>query len=346
MKFVDEAVIHVAAGSGGDGSASFRREKFIPFGGPDGGDGGHGGSVYLEADEGLNTLVDFQHQRRFRAERGINGMGQQRTGRSGRDTTVVVPVGTVVRECDTGETLGDLTRHGERLLVAAGGRGGLGNIHFKSSTNRAPRQTTPGQPGEVRRLELELRLLADVGLLGMPNAGKSTFIRAVSAARPRVADYPFTTIHPQLGVVRIGPEQSFAVADIPGLIRGAAEGAGLGVQFLRHLGRTRLLLHLVDAVPVDPDLDPIEDAVGVARELAAFSPELAATERWLVLNKLDLLPTEERAAWVAELTAAMEWDGPVHAISGLTGDGTRALCEAVMARLEAVDAEASEGETP
>lgn len=343
MKFLDEVAIHVAAGNGGDGSASFRREKFIPYGGPDGGDGGSGGSVWLEADEGLNTLADFRHERRFRAERGENGMGSQRTGRSGRDITIFVPTGTIVRNRETGEQLGDLTRHGERLLVAKGGRGGLGNIHFKSSTNRAPRQTTPGKPGEERDLELELQVLADVGLLGMPNAGKSTFIRAVSAARPRVADYPFTTLYPNLGVVRVGADQSFVVADIPGLIAGAAEGAGLGVRFLKHLSRNRLLLHLVDAVPADPLQDPVEDATGVARELARFSPQLAATERWLVLNKIDLLPADQRESWKRELARAMGWEGPVYAISGLSGEGTRALCRDVMARLERMAEEASEG---
>lgn len=342
MKFLDEVTIHVAAGNGGDGSASFRREKFVPFGGPDGGDGGSGGSVWLEANEGLNTLADFRHQKRFRAERGENGMGSQRTGRSGQDVTIEVPIGTVIRVRETGEQLGDLTEHGQRLLVAKGGRGGLGNLHFKSSTNRAPQQTTSGKPGEDRHLQLELQVLADVGLLGMPNAGKSTFIRAVSAAKPRVADYPFTTLHPNLGVVSVGPDQSFVVADIPGLIRGASEGAGLGVRFLKHLSRTRLLLHLVDAAPMDPEQDPIDDAVGVAEELARFSPKLARTERWLVLNKLDLLPEDEREAWKQELVEAMGWDGPVYAISGLTGDGTRALCMDVMARLERMREEADE----
>ncbi|WP_290648237.1 Obg family GTPase CgtA [Aquisalimonas sp.] len=343
MKFLDEVTIHVAAGNGGDGSASFRREKFIPYGGPDGGDGGAGGSVWLQADEGLNTLADFRHERRFRAERGENGMGSQRTGRSGRDITILVPTGTVVHNRETGEQLGDLTRHGERLLVAKGGRGGLGNIHFKSSTNRAPRQATSGKPGEQRDLDLELQVLADVGLLGMPNAGKSTFIRAVSAARPRVADYPFTTLHPNLGVVRVGADQSFVVADIPGLIDGAAEGAGLGVRFLKHLSRNRLLLHLVDAVPADPQQDPVEDVASVAQELARFSPQLAATERWLILNKLDLLPAEEREPWAQALVEAMGWTGPVYAISGLSGEGTRRLCQDVMTRLERLAEEANEG---
>lgn len=346
MKFVDEVTIHVAAGNGGNGSASFRREKFVPKGGPDGGDGGSGGSVWLEADEGLNTLADFRHVRDYRAERGTDGMGGQRSGRSGSDEVIVVPVGTVVVVEETGEQIGDLTQHGERLLVAQGGRGGLGNQHFKSSTNRAPTQTTGGTPGETRSLRLELRVLADVGLLGMPNAGKSTFIRAVSAARPRVADYPFTTLHPNLGVVRVGPAQSFVVADVPGLIEGAAEGAGLGVRFLKHLARTRLLLHLVDAVPADPQQDPVSDAAGLARELAQFSPELAATERWLVLNKLDLLPPDERDAWKDELVEAMGWQGPVYAVSGLTGWGSEALSQAVMARLEALRADEAKDESP
>ncbi len=344
MKFVDEVTIHVAAGGGGDGSASFRREKFIPLGGPDGGDGGAGGSVWLEADEGLNTLADFRHVRRYRAERGQNGMGSQRTGKSAEDVVIAVPVGTLVVEKNTGEQLGDLTGHGERLLVAKGGRGGLGNVHFKSSTNRAPRQTTSGKPGEERDLRLELRVLADVGLLGMPNAGKSTLIRAVSAARPRVADYPFTTLHPNLGVVSVGPAQSFVMADIPGLIEGAAEGAGLGVRFLKHLGRTRILLHLVDAVPHDPEQDPVEDVRRLVGELERFSPELAARERWLVLNKLDLLPEDEREPWKRELVEAMAWKGPVYAVSGLTGVGTEALCRDVMARLEQIDEAAREAQ--
>jgi GTP-binding protein len=264
MKFVDEAQIKVQAGDGGNGCISFRREKFIPFGGPDGGDGGFGGSVWLVADEGLNTLVDFRHQRNFKAKRGENGMGSQMYGKGGEDATIRVPVGTMITNIDTDEVIGDLTAHGQRMLVAQGGKGGLGNIHFKTSVNRAPRKATPGTPGDVRELKLELRLLADVGLLGFPNAGKSTFIRAVSAATPRVADYPFTTLHPNLGVVRVSHEKSFVIADIPGLIEGASEGAGLGHQFLRHLQRTRLLLHLVDIVPPDPDADPVADARAIA----------------------------------------------------------------------------------
>ncbi|MCP1673806.1 GTP-binding protein [Natronocella acetinitrilica] len=334
MKFVDEVTIDVHAGDGGNGSASFRREKFVPFGGPDGGDGGRGGSVYLQADEGLNTLADFRHARRFKAERGENGMSRQKTGRSGEDVVIQVPIGTTIHDEGTGEQLGDLTHHGEQLLVAAGGRGGLGNLHFKSSTNRAPRQTTSGKPGEERRLRLELKVLADVGLLGMPNAGKSTFIRSVSAARPTVADYPFTTLYPNLGVVRVEAHRSFVVADIPGLIEGAAEGAGLGVRFLKHLSRTNLLLHLVDALPADPDHDPVTDARALVAELERFSPELAARERWLVVNKLDLLAPEDRDAWVADIVSRLGWTGPVFSISAITGEGTAALCQAVMNWLE------------
>ncbi len=342
MKFVDEVSIQVQAGDGGNGSASFRREKFVPFGGPDGGDGGHGGSVYLEADEGLNTLADFRHERRFRAQRGENGMGRQKTGKSGEDVVIRVPIGTIVRDEDTAEELGDLTAHGHRLLVAKGGRGGLGNIHFKSSTNRAPRRTTPGREGERRGLKLELKVLADVGLLGMPNAGKSTFIRAVSAARPRVADYPFTTLYPNLGVVRVEAHRSFVVADIPGLIEGAAEGAGLGVRFLKHLGRTRLLLHLVDAMPSEPDRDPVEDARSLFRELQRFSPELAERERWLVIKKLDQLSPEDREAWVADIVQRLDWQGPVFGISALSGEGTRELCGRAMSWLEELREEEAE----
>jgi GTP-binding protein len=333
MKFVDEATIQVSAGNGGNGCASFRREKFIPRGGPDGGDGGRGGSVYLVADPGLNTLADFRHTRRFGAERGEDGRGRQMTGRSGGDISIPVPVGTVVHVVETGEVIGDLTRPDQRLLVAEGGRGGLGNIHFKSSTNRAPRQCTPGTPGERRELRLELRVLADVGLLGLPNAGKSTFLRAVSAARPRVADYPFTTLYPSLGVVRVGPGQSFVVADIPGLIEGAAEGAGLGVRFLKHLGRTRLLLHLVDVSRLYDDHDIAADAAGIVRELERYSPVLARRERWLVLNKIDLIPADERERLARDVAARLGWSGPVAMVSGETGDGTQALCRRVMARL-------------
>lgn len=334
MKFVDEVTIRVEAGDGGDGCVSFRREKYIPFGGPDGGDGGDGGSVYLQADAELNTLADYRFTRRFRAERGQNGRGANCTGRSGADLTVTVPVGTMVHDADTGEPIGDLVEPGQRLLVARGGFHGLGNTRYKSSTNRAPRQFKPGTPGEARELRLELKVIADVGLLGMPNAGKSTLIRAVSAARPRVADYPFTTLHPHLGVVRVGPFKSFVMADIPGLIEGAAEGAGLGVQFLRHLSRTRLLLHLVDVSPYSNSGDPVRDVEVILGELARYSAELAGRERWLVFNKLDLLPREERAARMAAITMALGWTGPAFGIAARTGEGTGALMGAVMARLE------------
>jgi GTP-binding protein len=336
MKFVDEADIHVQAGKGGNGVASFRREKYIPYGGPDGGDGGDGGSVYLVADEGINTLVDFRHQRRFRAQSGENGRGRNMTGAKGSNLEVPVPVGTVVHAAETEELIGDLVRAGQRLLVAAGGKHGLGNTHFKSSTNRAPRQFTYGTPGEERSLHLELRLLADVGLLGMPNAGKSTFIRAVSAARPKVADYPFTTLHPSLGVVRVGVHRSFVVADIPGLIEGAAEGAGLGIRFLKHLARTRLLLHLIDVAPQDPAADPVVDARKIIAELARYSPELAARERWLVLNKLDLLGEDEVAARCERIVEALDWGGPVFRVSALRREGTEALCHAIMDHLESL----------
>lgn len=334
MKFVDEVTIKVAAGDGGNGCVSFRREKFIPRGGPDGGDGGDGGSVWLEADEGLNTLADFRHTRSFAAQRGENGMGRQMYGKGGDSITIRVPVGTVVTDVDTDEQLGDLTRHGQRLLIARGGKGGLGNVHFKSSVNRAPRRATPGTPGERRELRLELKVLADVGLLGMPNAGKSTFIRAISSARPKVADYPFTTLYPNLGVVSVGVNRSFVVADIPGLIEGAAEGAGLGVRFLKHLARTRLLLHLVDAAPLDPDHDPVRDVRALEEELGKFDPELAQRERWLVLNKLDLLPADAREAQVAGLVERLGWQGPVFAISALSGEGTVQLCQQIMNALE------------
>ncbi len=332
MKFVDEATIRVQAGNGGQGCLSFRREKYVPRGGPDGGDGGRGGSVWLVAIEDTNTLADFRVQRRYRAENGQPGAGKDRTGRSGDDLEVPVPVGTIVRDVDTGELLGDLTRAGERLLVAQGGRGGLGNTRFKSSVNRAPRRTTPGEAGEGRHLHLELKLLADVGLLGLPNAGKSTLIRAVSGARPKVADYPFTTLHPHLGVVGVGPLQSFVMADIPGLIEGAAEGAGLGHRFLRHLQRTRLLLHVVDIAPLEGD--PAEAVRTVAAELAAFSDTLEALPRWLVINKADLLAADARAEAVAALVESLAWGGPVHVISAATGEGCEALAQAAMRHLE------------
>jgi GTPase len=326
MKFVDEAIIRVQAGNGGNGCVSFRREKYIPFGGPDGGDGGRGGSVWLEADEGLNTLIDFRHQRVYKAERGQDGMGSQMYGRGGEDIVVRVPIGTVVTQVDTDEVIGDLTKHGERLLVARGGKGGLGNMHFKSSTNRAPRQSTPGTAGDVRELKLELKLLADVGLLGFPNAGKSTFIRAVSAATPRVADYPFTTLHPNLGVVRVEADRSFVVADIPGLIEGAAEGAGLGMQFLRHVARTRLLLHMVDMAPID-GTDPVEQVRAIERELQQFDPALLERPRWLVLNKVDLLDEEARQARAREIVEALDWSAPWFLVSAASREGTREVCQ-------------------
>lgn len=335
MKFVDEATIAVIAGDGGDGCVSFRREKYVPRGGPDGGDGGRGGSVYLEADAGLNTLADFRHSRRFSAQRGENGAGRQCTGKSGEDLVVPVPVGVQVADEDTGEVIGDLTHAGERLLVAQGGRGGLGNVHFKSSTNRAPRRSTAGTPGERRNLGLELKVLADVGLLGMPNAGKSTFIRAVSAARPRVADYPFTTLHPNLGVVRIEAARSFVVADIPGLIEGAAEGAGLGVRFLKHLSRTGLLLHLVDILPVEGGLPPAAQVRAVEAELAKFSPDLAAKPRWLLFNKIDLLAPSDRDAAMAAVLQELSWTAPWYGISASTGEGTDRLVQEIMSYLEA-----------
>lgn len=337
MKFVDEARTRVQAGNGGRGSTSFRREKFVPFGGPDGGDGGHGGSVYLRAASGINTLADFRIERTFKAPHGEAGSSNDCTGRSGGDLYVPVPVGTVVRDADTQETLGDLTRDGDQLLVARGGKGGWGNQRFKSSTNRSPRQFGPGLPGEKRSLELELKVIADVGLLGLPNAGKSTLIRAVSAARPKVADYPFTTLHPNLGVVAVGEHRSFVMADIPGLIQGAAGGAGLGIRFLRHLQRTRLLLHLIDIAPLDPGADPVRDARAILKELRTFSRELAAKPRWLVLNKRDLLPAAEAEKRARSIVRRLRYRGPYFLISGATGEGTRPLCEAVMRFLEERD---------
>ena len=334
MKFVDEARLKVQAGHGGRGSTSFRREKFIPFGGPDGGDGGHGGSIYLRAAPGINTLADFRIERTHKAESGEYGSGNGCTGRGGADLYIPVPVGTVVRDLETQEALGDLTREGQELLVARGGKGGWGNARFKSSTNRAPRQFGPGLPGEKRSLELELKLIADVGLLGLPNAGKSTLIRAVSAARPKVAGYPFTTLHPNLGVVAVAEHRSFVMADIPGLIEGAAEGAGLGMRFLRHLQRTRLLLHLVDIAPPDPDADPVRDARAIVRELKKFDPKLAAKPRWLVLNKRDLLPDRDAEERARLIVRRLRFRGPHFLISGASARGTRELCAAVMRFLE------------
>jgi GTP-binding protein len=333
MRFVDEAIIQVDAGAGGNGCVSFRREKFIPYGGPDGGDGAKGGSIYMVADADANTLVDYRYTRKFRADRGQNGMGANCSGKAGGDVFLKVPVGTTVVDEDTGEVLGDLVGAGQRLLVAQGGRGGLGNIHFKSSTNRAPRKSTPGQPGDSRRLKLELKVLADVGLLGLPNAGKSTFIRAVSAAKPKVADYPFTTLVPNLGVVDIDRHRSFVMADIPGLIEGASEGAGLGVRFLKHLARTRYLLHLVDVVPIDGS-DPVVNVEVIARELSRFSPTLAGLPRWLVLNKLDQVLPEEQDTLCEDIVRRLNWQGPVFRASGLTGEGAMAICYRLMEAIE------------
>lgn len=336
MKFVDEARIRVQAGNGGRGCLSFRREKFVPFGGPDGGDGGDGGSVFLRAAPGINTLADFRVERTFKARSGEAGSGNDCTGRGGEDLYISVPEGTVVRDADTGEQLGDLLRAGDALKVAQGGKGGWGNAKFKTSTNRAPRQFGPGLPGEKRALELELKVIADVGLLGFPNAGKSTLIRAVSSARPKVADYPFTTLHPNLGVVYCGEHRSFVMADIPGLIEGAAEGAGLGIRFLKHLQRTRVLLHLVDIAPIDPQADPVRDARAIVAELKKFSKDLAAKPRWLLLNKSDLLPEAEARERAAAIVRSLRFKGRWFLISGATGSGTRELSEAVMQFLEEV----------
>mgnify|MGYP003499523386 FL=1 len=330
MKFIDEAKIQVIAGKGGDGSASFRREKNIPFGGPDGGDGGRGGSVIAVADRNINTLVEFRFKHVFKAQKGENGRGAQCYGKGGEDLIVRVPLGTVFTDINSGEVVADLAADGQTVCLAKGGKGGLGNLHFKSSTNRAPRQHTLGEPGEEWELEMELKVLADVGLLGMPNAGKSTFIRAVSAARPKVADYPFTTLAPNLGVVRVDSERSFVIADIPGLIEGAAEGAGLGHQFLRHLQRTRVLLHLVDISPRWEAGDPVHEARAIVEELRKYDQKLYDKTRWLVLNKIDMVDAAEREAVVAKLVADYEWTGPVFAISALDGTGCSALTYAIM----------------
>lgn len=335
MKFVDEAFIKVQAGNGGRGSVSFRREKFVPFGGPDGGDGGDGASVYLRAAPGINTLADFRISRTYRAQHGTAGGSRDCTGGGGDDLFIAVPVGTVIEDMDTAEVLGDLTRVGESVLVAKGGKGGWGNTRFKSSTNRSPRKFGPGLPGEKRSLKLEMKLIADVGLLGLPNAGKSTLIRAVSAARPKVADYPFTTLHPNLGVVSVGEHRSFLMADIPGLIEGAADGAGLGIKFLKHLQRTGVLLHLIDIAPIDPDADPVKDARAIAGELKKFAAGLAAKPRWLVLNKIDLLPEDEVERRCKDIVRRLRWKGPTFRISGATGQGTKELCQDVMKFLEA-----------
>ncbi len=334
MKFVDEATIRVEAGNGGHGCLSFRREKFVERGGPDGGDGGEGGNVFLVASDGVNTLADFRVARRFKAGNGQSGAGRNKTGKSGDDLEVIVPCGTVVQDVDTGEIIGDLTDAGQRLMVVEAGRGGLGNTRFKSSTNRAPRRTTLGSPGEKRHLMLELKLLADVGLLGLPNVGKSTLIRSMSAARPKVADYPFTTLHPNLGVVAVGPLQSFVMADVPGLIEGAAEGAGLGLQFLKHLQRTKLLLHLVDIAPIEPGADPANDFRAIEKELARFSEDVAEKPRWLVLNKIDLLTEEDRLSVRQDIVDRLSWDGPVFETSAVSGEGTEELAQALMRQLE------------
>lgn len=325
MKFVDEASIDIAAGDGGNGCASFRHEKYKEFGGPDGGDGGRGGHVYAIADPNLNTLVDYRYTRRFEAQRGQHGMGSDMYGAKGSDVELRMPVGTVITDAETGQVLHEMLTPGERIIVAKGGDGGFGNLHYKSSTNRSPRQKTPGWSGERKSLKLELKVLADVGLLGMPNAGKSTLIAAVSNARPKIADYPFTTLYPNLGVVRVAPEKSFVIADVPGLIEGASEGAGLGHQFLRHLQRTRLLLHLVDMAPFDDAIDPVAQAKAIIQELKKYDQTLYEKPRWLVLNKLDMVPAEERAARVADFVKRMKFKGQVFQISALTREGTQEL---------------------
>lgn len=329
MKFVDEATIEVIAGDGGNGAATFRHEKYKEFGGPDGGDGGRGGHVYAVADSNLNTLIDYRYTRRHEAERGQNGMGSDMFGAAGKDITLRFPVGTIISDQETGEVLHELLVAGERIILAKGGDGGFGNLRFKSAVNRAPRQKTAGRLGERLSLKLELKVLADVGLLGMPNAGKSTFITAVSNARPKVADYPFTTLYPNLGVVRVGPEKSFVVADIPGLIEGASEGAGLGHQFLRHLQRTRLLLHIVDLAPFDEGVDPVEQAKAIVQELKKYDAELYSKPRWLVLNKIDMVPEAERAARVKDFVKRFKWKGPVFEISALAHQGTDLLVKAI-----------------
>ncbi|AOS77929.1 MULTISPECIES: Obg family GTPase CgtA [Hydrogenophaga] len=344
MKFVDEATIDVAAGDGGNGCASFRHEKYKEFGGPDGGDGGRGGHVIMLADASLNTLVDFRYTRRFEAQRGEHGKGSDMFGVKGEDVVLKVPVGTIVSDAESGQVVCELLQPGERVMVAKGGDGGFGNMHYKSSTNRAPRQKTPGWPGERKTLKLELKVLADVGLLGMPNAGKSTLIAAVSNARPKIADYPFTTLHPNLGVVRVGPEKSFVVADVPGLIEGASEGAGLGHQFLRHLQRTRLLLHLVDAAPFDETVDPVAQAKAIVAELKKFDPALHAKPRWLVLNKVDMLPVEVREARVRDIVRRLRYRGPVFEVSALTREGCERLVQKAYEHIEALRRQEQEPE--
>ncbi len=333
MKFVDEARITVQAGKGGNGCVSFRREKFIPKGGPDGGDGGDGGSVFMEGSESINTLIDYRYTRHYQAQNGASGSGRNCTGHKGEDLILKVPVGTTAIDEDTGETLGDITEPGQRLMIAKGGYHGLGNTRYKSSTNQAPTQSKPGQPGESRNIKFELKVLADIGLLGLPNAGKSTFIRAVSAAKPKVADYPFTTLVPNLGVVKVEDHRSFVIADIPGLIPGASDGAGLGTRFLKHLVRTHLLLHIVDMAPFD-ESDPAEAVQAIANELEQFSPGLARRDRWLVLNKLDLVPAEERAARCQDVIDRLQWQGPVYKIAAISREGTQPLCGDIMRYIE------------
>jgi GTP-binding protein len=334
MKFFDEALIEVIAGKGGDGVAGFRREKFVPRGGPDGGDGGRGGSIFARADRNINTLIDYRYARIHRAKNGEKGRGSDCYGKSASDIVLRMPVGTVISEADSGELIADLDHHDQQALLAQGGAGGLGNLHFKSSTNRAPRQFTRGTPGEQRKLKLELKVLADVGLLGMPNAGKSTFVRAISAARPRVADYPFTTLHPNLGMVRVDFSRSFVVADIPGLIEGAAEGAGLGHQFLRHLERTRLLLHLVDIAPLDEAANPVKEAKAMVKGLKKYDEALFRKPRWLVLNKSDLLTEDVRGKAVKKFVRDLGWKGKSFIISALSGEGCKELTYAIMEYLE------------
>jgi GTPase len=329
MKFVDEATIDVVAGDGGNGCMSFRREKFLPFGGPNGGDGGRGGSVFAMGDRNLNTLIDFRYARRHEARRGENGRGSDQYGAAAEDIVLRMPMGTVITDNETDQVIAELLVPDEKVLIVKGGDGGFGNLHFKTSTNRAPRQKTPGWPGEQKKLRLELKVLADVGLLGMPNAGKSSLITAISNARPKIADYPFTTLHPNLGVVRVGPEQSFVVADIPGLIEGASEGAGLGHLFLRHLQRTHLLLHLVDFAPFDDAVDPVAQAKAIVAELKKYDQALYDKPRWLVLNKLDMVPAEERDKRVKDFVKRFKWKGPVFQISALTREGCEALTRAI-----------------
>jgi GTP-binding protein len=333
MKFVDEATIDISAGDGGAGCASFRREKFIPFGGPDGGNGGKGGSVYAVADRNLNTLIDYRYARRHEARNGESGRGADCFGAAAEDIVLRMPVGTIITDLETGDVLAELIEHDEPVLLAKGGDGGFGNLHYKTSTNRAPRQHTPGWPGQSFKVKLELRVLADVGLFGMPNAGKSTLISVISNAKPKIADYPFTTLHPNLGVVRVGPEKSFVVADVPGLIEGASEGAGLGHYFLRHLQRTRLLLHVVDLAPFDEAVDPVAQAKAIVEELRKYDPALHAKPRWLVLNKLDMVPADERSARIKSFLKRSKWKGPVFEISALAREGLQPLLHAIWAHL-------------